>query len=91
MNLSSASRYTEHVSALTRSCSRILHITSFIVWYDRSCTVPATSILRNAENFYQTTRGNTSGHGNPNGHSSQDVNLNCNKYVLFVNITLKVS
>jgi len=53
--------------------------------------VPTTSILRNAENLYQTTRGHTSGHGNPNGHSSQDVNLICNKYVLFVNITLKVS
>jgi len=41
--------------------------------------VPPTSILRNAENFYQTSRGHTSEHGNPNGHSSQDVNLNCNK------------
>jgi hypothetical protein len=53
--------------------------------------VPPTSILRNAENFYHTTRGHTSQHGNPNGQSSQDVNLNCNKYVLFVNITLKVT
>jgi len=53
--------------------------------------VPPTSILRNAENCYQTTRGHTSGHGNPNGNRSQDVNLNYKKYVLFVNITLKVS